>query len=67
MLAAELPGEVDEGAGAFGRGVAASDHRRFVGEHRTRRAPSRVDVADNVLGRHPHVGEEHLVEVARRR
>ena len=59
----ELTSDGGEGRVSRGRGVAAADHRRLVREHRPRRRPTAVDLADDVLDRHAHVGEEHLVEV----
>ena len=43
--------------------VVDPQHRALVRERAHRQAPTVVEVADEVLGRHLDVGEEHLVEV----
>jgi cholest-4-en-3-one 26-monooxygenase len=63
VFTAEPARELDQIRVAERGSVAATDDRCFVREDRARRGPSVVDLADDVRGRHAHVGEEHLVEV----
>ena len=42
--------------------AAGRERHPLVGQRRLRHAPAEVLLADQVLGRHAHVGEEHFVE-----